>query len=543
MSTSEKKNLDWHEMLFALHTITKVISSSSWSKTPHRLNHYMLLVIVSGTGLLSINRKQYYMKQGDCFLLLPGTVREICKGDMESIEYYELSFQKLHISDSQKEDLNEEEDFPLQGKLTVSPFSQLLDSLKRLSIHKEDADAIELFKRNIHFQELLHFIFAQNWGMETQLDSILAVERTVQNLQHTFHEDISVKQLAQQAQLGLWQYRKIFKKLTGQSPNEYVTGLRMNRAKEMLLLSKDRLSVIANQVGYNDEYYFNRRFKQTVGLTPRQYVRTRKNHLNIIALTHLGDLLSLGVKPRAADRNLLEWMDKKYVADIEAVGMSPKDIDRAVALRPDIILANSYTDPQLLGCLEHIAPIVQFTSGIGMLQCLQDAADLLDKQAEARIWIDRYENKAEQVRKEAASYIQKGETALFIHVVNGKLYLYTPKEMPVLYDVLGFTPPQKLLNESCELKTRIFIPLSSLPEYEANRIFIVHGNMKGARETFYELLTSPIWKSLVAVQSNQVYFPDDHWTLDGSIALEWQLDGIVALLRNQISKKLVVYDY
>ncbi|TXK77031.1 AraC family transcriptional regulator [Paenibacillus sp. N3.4] len=47
----------------------------------------------------------------------------------------------------------------------------------------------------------------------------------------------------------------------------------------ILLLSKDRRVDVAAQLGYPDEYYFNRRFKQTVGVTPRQYVRNRKKPL------------------------------------------------------------------------------------------------------------------------------------------------------------------------------------------------------------------------------------------------------------------------
>ncbi|WP_213652933.1 hypothetical protein [Paenibacillus sp. J23TS9] len=54
--------------------------------------------------------------------------------------------------------------------------------------------------------------------------------------------------------------------------------------------------------------------------------------------------------------------------------------------------------------------------------------------------------------------------------------------------------------------------------------------MKGAWETFQRLKDSKVWNMQPAVAAGQVYTFNYEWTLDGSIALEWQLDGIEGLL-------------
>ncbi|WP_431295478.1 helix-turn-helix domain-containing protein [Pedobacter sp. P26] len=66
-----------------------------------------------------------------------------------------------------------------------------------------------------------------------------------------------------------------FKSLVGQTPLSYLQNWRMQKAKEILLSSKDNVSVVANQVGYQSEAAFNRLFKHTFKVTPARFRRSR----------------------------------------------------------------------------------------------------------------------------------------------------------------------------------------------------------------------------------------------------------------------------
>lgn len=57
--------------------------------------------------------------------------------------------------------------------------------------------------------------------------------------------------------------------------------------------------------------------------------------------------------------------------------------------------------------------------------------------------------------------------------------------------------------------------------------------MKGARDTFNRIVESVLWHTLTAVKRKRTYVVEDSWSLDGTIALEWQLNGIVSLLTGQ----------
>ena len=66
-------------------------------------------------------------------------------------------------------------------------------------------------------------------------------------------------------------FRKV-KGLTGLSPNEFVTQIKMNRAEELLKNNKGmRISDVAHETGYNDSRYFSTTFKKFFGKSPKDY--------------------------------------------------------------------------------------------------------------------------------------------------------------------------------------------------------------------------------------------------------------------------------
>ena len=63
----------------------------------------------------------------------------------------------------------------------------------------------------------------------------------------------------------------IFSQEVGVTFTEYLTNLRMNKAKELLRTTQMRSSDVAYAVGYNDPHYFSYLFKKHTGMTPRDY--------------------------------------------------------------------------------------------------------------------------------------------------------------------------------------------------------------------------------------------------------------------------------
>lgn len=89
-------------------------------------------------------------------------------------------------------------------------------------------------------------------------------------------EDLSIKQVADQINLSVPYFSRIFKQETGRSFVEYVTFVRMQRGVWMLRHTDHTVEAIAEELGYNTPNYFSGTFKKYVGLSPRDYRATEE---------------------------------------------------------------------------------------------------------------------------------------------------------------------------------------------------------------------------------------------------------------------------
>ncbi|MBD2871982.1 response regulator transcription factor [Paenibacillus arenilitoris] len=92
-------------------------------------------------------------------------------------------------------------------------------------------------------------------------------------LREHFRKDVSLEQIARHFNFNASYLSKLFMKHTGELPSRYLMTLRINEAK-YLLANHRHLSVkeVGERVGYPDQFYFSRIFKQMTGCTPKDYV-------------------------------------------------------------------------------------------------------------------------------------------------------------------------------------------------------------------------------------------------------------------------------
>lgn len=84
-------------------------------------------------------------------------------------------------------------------------------------------------------------------------------------------EPFDTQYLAQMADMSPSTLRRLFKAHIGKTPGAFVRDLRMMTAARRLLVSDERISTIAYEVGYDDANYFARIFKESFGATPQEF--------------------------------------------------------------------------------------------------------------------------------------------------------------------------------------------------------------------------------------------------------------------------------
>jgi AraC family transcriptional regulator len=85
--------------------------------------------------------------------------------------------------------------------------------------------------------------------------------------------DLTITHLAKVASLSRFHFARAFKAAVGQSPHQYVSAHRLERAKELLTRADQALLDIAIALNFSSQANFTRAFRQSTGMTPGQYRR------------------------------------------------------------------------------------------------------------------------------------------------------------------------------------------------------------------------------------------------------------------------------
>lgn len=89
-------------------------------------------------------------------------------------------------------------------------------------------------------------------------------------------DTISLTDVADAINLSPTYFSAIFKKQTGTNFIDYLTEIRLEKAKELLCCTSMQISQIAFEVGFRDYRYFSQIFKKRTGMTPREF-KAEKN--------------------------------------------------------------------------------------------------------------------------------------------------------------------------------------------------------------------------------------------------------------------------
>jgi AraC-like DNA-binding protein len=98
-----------------------------------------------------------------------------------------------------------------------------------------------------------------------------AVTRAKRFVQDHVDESINLEQVVQQVGVSRFYFCKLFKKATGMTLTEYVTRVRVEKAKTLLVDPSLRISEIVFAAGFGSIPRFNSVFKQHVGMPPTEY--------------------------------------------------------------------------------------------------------------------------------------------------------------------------------------------------------------------------------------------------------------------------------
>ena len=97
------------------------------------------------------------------------------------------------------------------------------------------------------------------------------IDRAREYIHNNYKNDISLDDVSREIDISPYYFSKIFKEAMGENFIEYLTNIRIEKAKELLDNTDMSMKEICIEVGYSNPNYFSRIFKKNVGVTPTEY--------------------------------------------------------------------------------------------------------------------------------------------------------------------------------------------------------------------------------------------------------------------------------
>lgn len=101
------------------------------------------------------------------------------------------------------------------------------------------------------------------------------IQQILQLIESSYCTDISVAYISEKVYLTPNYISLLFKKETGRTITEYITDIRIEKAKDLLTTTDLRVMEVAEKVGYSNQYYFSSVFKKKTGLQPKQFQKSQ----------------------------------------------------------------------------------------------------------------------------------------------------------------------------------------------------------------------------------------------------------------------------
>lgn len=120
---------------------------------------------------------------------------------------------------------------------------------------------------------MIHFEIPKDYINTNVNDNFLEL---LSEVRQNYMDRIFLGDLAHKYFLNLSYCSELFKKVTGLKFMDYITNLRMNKAKELLRTGEYTSQHISEMVGYNDYYYFSKKFKKIHGVSPSLFNQSQK---------------------------------------------------------------------------------------------------------------------------------------------------------------------------------------------------------------------------------------------------------------------------
>lgn len=263
---------------YTILTYDKLKYENDWNSIIHTHPHCELLIVTHGEGYFSNGNDRTYIHQGFVVItnqFIPHTEYPYTKKADAQMEYVVFSLGNIHFTAADAHSASTDTSFIFDMS---SVWPEMAGCIVRLD--REIAATQPYWKtlcKNI-IDELIILIMRKAGLNDFHITQSLPaqkitslVEMAKNYMKRNYPFNITVDDLAAKVYINKYHLLHSFKKITGLSPMQYLTNVRINKAKALLLTTDFSITDIAMQTGFANTSHFCKKFKAVTGLSPMQF--------------------------------------------------------------------------------------------------------------------------------------------------------------------------------------------------------------------------------------------------------------------------------
>ncbi|OLS40757.1 AraC family transcriptional regulator [Bacillus sp. MRMR6] len=230
---------------------------------------YKIHFIHNGYGIVQVGKNTFSLEAGQAFLIYPD-VLTFYKADMQKPWVYSwLAFCGEQVEQilARTRLIPEQPVFPMDIRFMPDMYNQL-------TLVSGQETGSDLMIKALMYEFLSVLTDTVPLSTPASLSTKRHNAYIVQGMEFIhahFHEQVSIEQLATFIRLDRKYFSTIFKESVGLTPQQYLLKYRMNKACELLSKGQYTVGEVARSVGYSDALLFSRMFKKIKGIAPKHY--------------------------------------------------------------------------------------------------------------------------------------------------------------------------------------------------------------------------------------------------------------------------------
>lgn len=269
------------------------VSNAGWIHTRRVIDSFEIIIGIRGITYIEQDGDRYEIIPGSVLLLSPGRLHQGYRPSEENTSFYWFHFyiRGPFSFIEQKEAFSEIS--PVKSNPYTSLFSESMIVPTFLQLENKEKPGI-LLKQLLHITKSKYYTSLAADYMITlilmeisqqAIDNALNAynNEVFQNtkfinmlewIRINIQSDISIDELAGRFNFNKDYISRLFKRHLGVSVTKYINGMKVSKAKEFLCLTEKSIKEIAYDLGFSDEKYFMKLFKEYENITPSEFRNT-----------------------------------------------------------------------------------------------------------------------------------------------------------------------------------------------------------------------------------------------------------------------------